>query len=195
MLVRYSDACWTMDLFFEAMCFADCCDPQCRLSGSKSTSHKTHWRVLSMRAGTFTHCVRWCRCARPPAIGFNAFGILRSAKLVAASIPGRLYSKPCSRGRKDIENKAFDHSRVGRRFFNGQSIDATVVNANVIANNNALANRTSRATDFFDHDCVDRDLDTSCSCLEMETDRSVCRFSCHNLRCVYPNMYEHHVCT
>jgi hypothetical protein len=51
--------------------------------------------------------------------------------LVAGSISSRLYCKPCCRVLKYIGNKALDHSRVGRRFFNGQSIHATMVNAAV----------------------------------------------------------------
>ena len=54
--------------------------------------------------------------------------------LVAYSMAVRLYSKPCCRVLQNIGNKALDHSRVGRRFINGQSIDATMVNAAVRSN-------------------------------------------------------------
>ncbi len=45
--------------------------------------------------------------------------------------------------------------------------------SSVIANTNALANRTSRATYLRDHGRVDPDLDVAGCCLEMETDGSV----------------------
>ncbi len=53
----------------------------------------------------------------------------RSAKLSCASIAYRLYSRPCCRFPRDCGSTLCSRCFVGRRFFHGQSIDATMVNA------------------------------------------------------------------